>query len=163
MLNLIPGGQLIKRHIYRMIFGFICLPVPIILLFWNERNDIFQTAVFKEVHSDLVYWAFRLIGFLFLIFCFNRIFSSIKIFMSKIPLSYKEIQNLILFKAFIYALITCFIIASVCWIYHQPMISLVLLVLVVALVFALLIKRGQKKKLEKATIPSVKPRQAKDV
>lgn len=163
MLNLIPGGQLIKRHIYRMIFGFMCLPVPIILLFWNERNAINQTVVFKEVHSDTVYWAFRLIGFLTLIFCFNRIFSSIKIFMSKIPLSYHEIRNLILFKAFMYALISCFIIVSVCWIYHQPIISLVLTSMAIALVFALLIRRVQKKKLEKAQIPSVKPQQAKDV
>lgn len=146
-----------------MIFGFLCLPVPVVLLFWNERNAIYQTIVLKEVPSDLVYWAFRLIGFLFLIFCFNRIFSSIKIFMSKIPLSYNEIRNLILFKAFMYALITCFIIVSVCWIYHQPMISLVLIGVAIALILSLLIRRVQNKKLEKAKIPSVKPQQAKDV
>jgi Transmembrane protein 43 len=163
MLNLIPGGQLIKRHIYRMIFGFICLPAPVVLLFWNERNAIYQTVVFKDVHSDIVYWAFRLIGFLVLIFCFNRIFSSIKIFMSKIPLSYHEIRNLILFKAFMYALITSFMILSVCWIYHQPLVSLVLTSMAIALVLSLVIRKVQKKKLEKAQIPSVQPQQAKDV
>jgi len=146
-----------------MIFGIICLPFGIALLFWNERNAIVEKTIFQGVHSELVYWGFRLIGFLFLLFCFNRIFSSVKIFMSKIPLSYEEIRNVILFKAFMYSLALTLAIAAICWIYHQPLISVVLLVLAVGFIIASVIGTGQKKKILATKIPSAQPHKTKDV
>lgn len=163
MLNMVPGGGLIRKYIYRMIFGIICLPGGIILLFWNERNAITQKTIFQGVHSDLVYWGFRLIGFLFLLFCFNRTFSAIKIFMSKIPLSYEDIRNAILFKAFIYSLALTFGIVAVCWVSHQPVVSLVLVALAIGAMVALALRTGKKKKIQASQMPSVKPHQPKDV
>jgi hypothetical protein len=163
MLNMVPGGSLIRKYIYRMIFGIICLPGGIALLFWNERNAIIQKTIFQGVHSDLVYWGFRLVGFLFLVFCFNRIFSAIKIFMSKIPLSYDDIRNLILFKAFMYSLAITLLIAAVCWISHRPAIAVVLIVAAVGFIVAGALRRGQKKKIEASKIPSAKPQRSKDV
>jgi hypothetical protein len=146
-----------------MIFGIICLPGGIVLLFWNEQNAITHKTIFQGVHSDWVYWGFRLIGLLFLLFCYNRIFSAVKIFMSKIPLTYEDIRNLILFKAFLFSLATVLAIAAICWIAYKPRISLVLVALAAALIIMSVIRRGQKKKSETPKATSVKPHRTKDV
>lgn len=160
---MVPGGRLIRKYIYRMIFGLICLPAGIILLFWNERNAIIQKTLFQGVDSEWVYWAFRAIGFLFLLFCFNRIFSAIKIFMSKIPLTYNDIRNAILFKAFLYALAVTLIIVSICWVAHQPAISIILVIIALGLIIVSVIRIRGKRKPPASKTGSVKPHRTKDV
>ena len=162
MLNQIPGGYRIKKYLYRMIFGILCLPLGPILLIWNEHKAILNEPVFRAYHSEIVYWGFRTAGFLIILFCFQRIFSFINLFMMKIPLTYNEIRAGIWVNALLISIASTLIILSVCWIYAQPFISLILVVLAIGLFFILLIKRRQKKKLEKSQIVSVQPRQAKN-
>lgn len=146
-----------------MIFGILLLPLAGILLVWNEYNAINHTAIFEEYQSDLFYWAFRLLGFLLLLFCFQRIFSFIKLFMMKIPLTYNEIRAGIWITATIFSMASFLVLLSICWIYAKPMISYILLGVGISLLFLLLIRKRQQKKIEKAKLPSVKPQQAKDV
>lgn len=163
MFSLIPGGQRIKKYIYRMILGVLLLPLGGILLIWNEYKAINQVPVFEEYPTEWVYWGFRLAGFFILLFCFQRIFSFIKLFMMKIPLTYNEIRAGIWITATIFSMATFLVILSICWIYAKPMISYILLGAGIALLFLLLIRKRQQKKIEKSKIPSVKPQQAKDV
>ena len=141
----------------------VCLPIGIIILCWNEYQAVHAFSVFPGVSSILVTWGCRALGFIWLLFCYHRIFSAAKLFMSRIPLTYNEIRNVILFQSFITASVTSLVIISICRIYDQPRISLVLAGVSVALIFATLIRRRRKKQLEKGLIPSVKPQQAKDV
>ena len=153
----------IKNQIYRMITGFLLLPFGAILLFYNESRAVQNRPVFQGYHADLVYWLLRLAGWLFLSFCLYRIFSAIKLFMMKIPLTYNEIRAGIYLSSIIIGLLISLISISIVWIYYEPKISLVLLGVSVVLIFALLIRRGQKKKIERSQLPSAKPQQAKDV
>jgi hypothetical protein len=162
MLNLIPGGGRIKQYIYRMILGILCIPIGMVVLFYNENKAIHHSPIFQGYDSDLIYWGGRFFGFLILFFCFSRIFSSIKLFMSKIPLNYNEIRTLIMLQAFLFASITSLVIISLCRIYYQPLVGLILCGVAIALTFVLLI-RWQRKKKQKSQVSSVKPRQAKDV
>ncbi len=163
MMSYIPGGRRIKKYISRMVMGFLLLPVGPIILFWGEHQAIQRSPIIGEEPNEWIYWAIRVGGFLFISFCFYRITSAIKLVMSKIPLTYNEIRNSILISSFMAGLMISLVCISISWIYHEPRISLVLVIVAVALIFALLIRRGQQKKIEKANIPSVKPQQAKDV
>src|SRR5947207_3074884 len=123
-----PGVGRIKKYLYRMIFGILVLPMGAILLIWNEHKAIMHIPIFDAYQSDLVYWGFRLLGFFILLICFQRIFSFVKLFMMKIPFTYNEIRAGIWITACIFSMAVFLIILSVCWIYAQPMISLILLI-----------------------------------
>ncbi len=153
----------VKNQIYKMITGFFLLPFGAILLIYNESKAVKGAPIFQGYQSELVYWALRLAGFLFLCFCLYRIFSAIKLFMMKIPLTYNEIRTGIYLSAISVALVISLLCISIIWIYHQPKISFILLGISVVLLILLLIRRGQKKKWEKAQLPSVKPQKARDV
>ncbi len=160
---MIPGGRRIKKYLYRMIFGIIVLPFAGIFLMWNEYKAILHTPIFQGIHDDWIHWAFRAGGWLVLLFCFQRIFSFAKLFMMQIPLTYNEIRTGIWIKAIFFSLATSLILISICWIYAKPMISLILIAVAITLLLMLIIRRRQQKKIEKATLPSVKPHQAKNV
>lgn len=146
-----------------MILGILLLPFAGIFLIWNESKAILHAPIFEDYQNDLIYWGFRLIGFLILVFCFQRIFSFNKLFMMKIPLTYNEIRAGIWITSTIFSMATFLVLLSVCWIYAKPMISYILLGIGVSLLFLLLIRKRQQKKIEKSKVPSVKPQQAKDV
>jgi hypothetical protein len=153
----------VKNQIYRMIAGILLLPFGPILLFYNEVKVIQARPIFQGYHEEWVYWVFRLAGYLFITVCLYRIFSTIKLFMMKIPLTYNEIRAGIYVSSFLTGLIITLVCISIVQISHQPIISLILIGLSIVLMTLLLIRRGQKKKEERSKLPSVKPQQAKDV
>jgi len=153
----------VKNQIYRMITGFLLLPFGPILLLYNESRAVQNRPIFQGYHDEWIYWALRLVGFMFLSFCLYRIISTIKLFMMKINLTYNEIRTGIYISSISIGLLITLICISTVWIYHQPMISLILVGVSIILMVLLLIRRGQKKKWEKSQLPSVKPQQAKDV
>lgn len=153
----------LKNQLYRIITGFLFLPVGPVLLFYNEAKAAEALPIFQGYHEEWIYWALRLAGFLFLVFCLYRIISTIKLFMMKIPLTYNEIRNGIYVSSFSIGLMMSLLCISIVRIYYQPTISLILIGIAIILMVLLLIRRGQKKKQEKSQLPSVKPQQAKDV
>jgi hypothetical protein len=146
-----------------MITGFLLLPFGVILLLFNESKAVAGRPIFQGYHGDLVYWLLRLAGWLLISFCLYRIFSAIKLFMMKIPLTYNEIRAGIYLSAIMVGLLISLLCISIVWIYYQPMISLILVAVAVVLMILLLIRRGQQKKQTGSQLPSVKPQQAKDV
>lgn len=145
-----------------MVLGILLLPMGVILLIWNESKAIQHAPIFQAYQSEPVYWGFRLVGLMVLLYCFQQIFSFIKLFMMKIPLSYNEIRAGIWITACILSIAVFLIIISVCWIYAKPMVSLILVIVTAVFILGLLIRQRQKKKIENSQMQSVQPRQAKN-
>ena|SRR5688572_1160937 len=162
-MNYIPGGRMIKKYILRIIGGILFLPVGPILLFWNESKAIQHIPVYEGAEGEWRYWVLRLLGFLFTWFCLYRIISAIKLFMMKIPLSYKEIRAGIYISSLLGGLILSLICLSISWLLSYPVIGIVLGAVAIALMFVLLIRRKQQRKLQMHEVPSAKPHQARDV
>ena len=161
-LSYIPGGRRIKKYLLKIIGGIILLPVGPILLLWNEYHAINQTPLFDDNNYNWLYWSIRIVGFLFISCCFYQILSAIKLFMSKIPLTYQEIRNGILLSSFLLGIIITMVCLSMVWIYHKPLISLVLGATAISIIISMLLRRRSNRIRKKLNEPSVRPHQVKD-
>lgn len=161
-LSYIPGGRRIKKYLLKIIGGIILLPVGPILLLWNEYHAVNQTPLFNDNNYNWFYWSIRIVGFLFISCCFYQILSAIKLFMSKIPLTYQEIRNGILLSSFLLGIIITMVCLSMVWIYHKPLISLVLVATAISIIISMLLRRRSNSIRKKLNEPSVRPHQVKD-
>jgi hypothetical protein len=162
MLSYIPGGRRIKKYILRLLGGIFLLPVGPIALLWNEHQAILEISIIQDQPNYWIYWVIRLAATAWITICFYRILSAVKLFMSKIPLTYEEIRNGIFVSSIMLSLMISLISISIARIYYQPMISLILGGAAMALIIAFMIRKMGKIKINKAKQASVQPHQAKD-
>jgi len=161
-LNLMLSRR-IKNQLLRIISGILFFPIGPAILIYNESKAIHNDPLWAGVEYEGMYWVIRLMATLFIIFCLYRIFSAAKLFMMKIPLTYNEIRAGIYLVAILTGFMLSLLCISLVWLYHKPLISIVLIGISVILMIILFIKRGQNKKQKKVEVASVKPHQSKDV
>ncbi len=151
-----------KNQILRIITGILLLPLGPVLLMYNENKAIAHQPLMNGWEQPLLYWVVRIGSIFFIVFCLYRIFSAAKLFMMKIPLTYNEIRAGIYIGAILTGSIVSLLCISFVWLYHKPLVSILLvgfsLIMLVVLIF-----RGVKRKKADSQKVSVKPHQTKDV
>lgn len=155
----------LKKQILRIITGILFFPIGPAVLMYNESKVIQGEPIFNGtgLAPEIIQWAVRLGATLLIIFCLYRIFSTTKLLMMKIPLTYNEIIAGIYLASILTGLMVSLVSISLVWIYHNPLVSIILIGVSIVLMALLLIKRGQRKRRDNPPARSVTPHQSKDV
>lgn len=155
----------LKKQILRIITGILFFPIGPAVLMYNESKVIQGEPIFNGtgLAPEVIQWAIRLGATLLIIFCLYRVFSTAKLLMMKIPLTYNEIRTGIYLASTLTGFMVSLVSISLVWIYHKPLVSIILIGVSIVLMVLLLIKGGQRKKQENPPAVSVTPHQSKDV